>query len=241
MKPPIHILWIDYIKMNKFKILLLIAVPSLILLGFKEALFKGGDEKRLPTLSVVSKDPIPAFSFINQYQDTITNEDYKGKIYIANFIFTRCPTICKDMSFNMEYLQGKLSRYDNILYLSHTIDPEYDTPMVLKEYAEKYERQLGADLESWNFVTGDKDQIYDIARSYLCAAEESDEESTGGFIHSSSFILIDDQGRIRSGYDSHNNPIGVYDGTSVPSVKDLIVDVGVLVSEIKREKRKKNK
>ena len=218
---------------------LLIALPSVFLLGFKETLFKGGDENRLPTLCIVTEAPIPDFSFTNQDNETITNDYYKEKIYVANFIFTRCPTICKDMTFNMEYLQGKLSRYNEIFYLSHTIDPSHDTPEILKKYATRYQNELGADLSTWNFVTGPKDDIYNIARSYLCAAEESDDENSGGFIHSSSFVLIDGEGRIRSGYDMNGNPIGAYDGTSVSSVKDLIVDVGVLVSETKRKKIKK--
>jgi len=228
-------------------------LPIIFLWIFKEVIFSG--ENKFPTLSIVSgthidtliddngydsiitKYQIPNFSFINQDHDTITNEYYKGKIYIANFMFTRCPTICKDMTFNMEYLQGKLSRYDDILYLSHTIDTDYDTPEILKEYAERYQNELGADLSKWNFVTGKKDEIYSIARSYLCAAEESDQEDTGGFIHSTSFILIDKEGKIRSGFDSYGNPIGVYDGTSISSIKELIVDVGVLVSETKRKER----
>ena len=220
-----------------FILISLIAFPIIILWACKEVIFNGGDQNRLPTLSIVSESPIPDFSFINQDHDTITNEYYKGKIYIANFMFTRCPTICKDMTFNMEYLQGKLSKYDDILYLSHTIDSDYDDPEILKEYAERYQNELGADLSKWNFVTGEKDEIYSIARSYLCAAEESDQEDTGGFIHSTSFILIDKEGKIRSGFDSYGNPIGVYDGTSVSSVKELIVDVGVLVSETKRKER----
>ena len=221
---------------KKFLLLIsLIVLPIVFLWACKEAIFNGGDKDRLPTLAIVSEDPIPNFSFINQNEDIITNEYYNDKIYIANFIFTRCPTICREMTFNMEYLQGKLSKYDDILYLSHTIDPEYDTPEILNEYAKGYQDDLGADLSKWNFVTGNRDEIYTIARSYLCAAEE-DASAEGGFIHSSSFILIDSDGRIRSGFNDQN-PIGVYDGTSASSVKDLIVDVGVLVSETKRNAR----
>jgi len=226
-------------------VLLLIPIYGLWL--FKDIIFNGGDKSRLPTLKVVTKPNgaaaiIPEFSFVNQDNEIITNETYKGKIYIADFIFTTCPSICRDMTLHMEYLQGKLSKYDNILYLSHTINPEYDTPEILKEYAKRYEAELGADLSTWNFVTGDKYEIYEIARSYLCAAEESNkEEGHGGFIHSGAFVLIDTEGRIRCGYDSNGNPIGVYDGTSLSSVKDLIVDVGVLVSETKRKARENEK
>ena len=140
---------------KQFILISLIVIPSIILWTCKEVV-----KTSLPTLAVVSgihvdtlvdangydsiitKYPIPIFSFINQDHDTITNEYYKGKIYIANFMFTRCPTICKDMTFNMEYLQGKLSKYDDILYLSHTIDPDYDTPEILKEYAERCQNEL---------------------------------------------------------------------------------------------------
>lgn len=214
----------------------LIIIPIIFLWSFKEMLFNGGDKNRLPTLAIITEEPMPEFSFVNQDYDTITNEDYKGKIYIANFMFTTCPTICKDMTFNLAYLQGKLSRYDDILYLSHTINPDYDTPEILREYMQESQK-IGADLSRWNFVTGDKNQIYNMARSYLCAADVSEEDGTGGFIHSPSFILIDGHGRIRSGFDANGNPIGVYDGTSASSVKDLIVDVGILVSETKRNKK----
>ena len=211
----------------------LIVLPIIFLWSFKQVIFSGG--KNLPTLAIVSDTPIPDFSFINQDRDTITNQDYKGKIYIANFMFTSCPTICKKMTLHMEYLQGKLSKYEDILYLSHTIDQEHDNPEILKEYAERYQNKLGADLSKWNFVTDGKTEIKNIQRSYLSFGEESDQEDTGGFIHSPYFILIDQEGKIRSGFDSYGNPIGVYDGTSLSSVKDLIVDVGVLVSETKRK------
>jgi len=223
------------VKWIVLAILLLLPIYGLYL--FKDIIFNGGDKSTFPTLEVVSETPIPEYSFINQDNEVITNETYKGKIHIVDFIFTTCPTICPQMTFHMEYLQGKLSRYNDILYLSHTINPKYDTPEILKEYAQKYESELGADLSTWNFVTGDKEEIYNIARSYLCIAEESDEEATGGFIHSGFFVLVDTEGKIRSGYDRSGNAIGVYDGTSAASVKDLIVDVGVLVSETKRKER----
>ena len=219
----------------------LLCVPIFGLYLIKDTIFNKDDKSTFPTLEVVSEIPIPDFSFVNQDNEIITNETYKGKIYIADFIFTTCPTICPKMTFKMEYLQGKLSRYNDILYLSHTINPEYDTPKILKEYAKKYESDLGADLSTWNFVTGNKEDIYEIAKSYLCAAEETNKEGYGGFIHSGSFVLIDTEGRIRCGYDSNGNPIGAYDGTSASSVKDLIVDVGVLVSETKRKARENEK
>ena len=216
-------------------VLLLLPIYGLYLL--KDMIFNGGDKSTFPALKVVSETPIPEFSFVNQDNEIVSNETYKGKIYIADFIFTTCPSICKEMTFNMEYLQGKLSRYDDILFLSHTINPEYDTPRILKKYAKRYETELGADLSTWNFVTGDKHEIYEIAKSYLVHASESSNPDDGGFIHQGHFVLVDTEGRIRCGYDSNGNPIGAYDGTDASSVKDLIVDVGVLVSETKRKAR----
>jgi len=229
-----------FIKWVLLVVLLLAPIYGLFLI--KDMIFKGGDKSKFPSLEVVSETPIPEFSFVNQDNEIVTNETYKGKIYIADFIFTTCPSICTEMSRNMAWLlQRKLSRYDDILYLSHTINPEYDTPEILKAYATQYEKQLGADLSTWNFVTGDKEEIYEIAKSYLCSASESEEEDSGGYIHSGFFVLIDTEGKIRCGYDSNGNPIGAYDGTSASSVKDLIVDVGVLVSETKRKSRENEK
>ncbi|MGY8987265.1 MAG: SCO family protein [Flavobacteriales bacterium] len=229
----------SFIKWVLLVVLLLAPIYGLFLI--KNMIFNGEDKSKFPSLEVVSETPIPEFSFVNQDNEIVTNETYKGKIYIADFIFTTCPSICKEMTFHMEYLQGKLSRYDDILFLSHSINPEYDTPEVLKSYATQYEKKLGADLSTWNFVTGDKEEIYEIAKSYLCSAAESEEEDSGGYIHSGFFVLIDTEGKIRCGYDSNGNPIGAYDGTSVSSVKDLIVDVGVLVSETKRKARENEK
>ena len=217
----------------------LLAFPAYGLYMLKDVIFNGGHRDAFPTLCIVpEKDSIPDFSFINQNNDTVTNDYYKDKIYIANFMFTTCPSICPKMTYHMEHLQGKLSRYDNVFYLSHTINPDYDTPEVLYDYAKLYESRYGADLSTWNFVTGDKEELYKMAEFYMVHADKSEKEGDGGFIHSPFFILIDNHGRIRSGFDNYGNPLGVYDGTSASSVKDLIVDVGVLVSEIKRNERK---
>ena len=109
---------------------------------------------------------IPSYSFINQNKDTITNEDYDGNIYIADFFFTTCPTICPTMTYNMRYVQNKLSKYPNIKFLSHSVNPEYDTPERLKEYI----KSMRVDDSNWNFVTGNKDSIYTIALSYFSSA-----------------------------------------------------------------------
>ena len=173
---------------------------------------------------------IPAFSFINQQNDTITNTDYDGSIYVANFFFTNCPTICPIMTNKMKYVQDKLSVYPNIKFLSHTVDPENDSPVKLLEYA----RFMQADLSNWNFVTGSKDEIYKIAAFYFVNAGK-DELAPGGFLHSENFILVDKQGRVRSGIDINGNPYGAYDGTSDKDIKTLIKDIRVLMAEYKQK------
>ena len=217
----------------------LIVLPIILLWSFKEVIFSGG--KNLPELAIVSDTPIPDFSFINQDRDTITNQDYEGKIYIANFMFTSCPTICKEMSRNISIkLQSDLSKYDNVYFLSHTIDPTNDSPDILKKYANRFKNEAGADLSRWNFVTGDKEEIYRIAESYLTyASNEKGDNNHKGFqlAHSSNLILIDTKGRIRSGFDSNNNVFGAYDGLDAQSLKFLVRDVGTLVSETKRKER----
>ena len=173
---------------------------------------------------------IPAFSFINQQNDTITNTDYDGSIYVANFFFTNCPTICPIMTNKMKYVQDKLSVYPNIKFLSHTVDPENDSPVKLLEYA----RSMQADLSNWNFVTGSKDEIYKIAAFYFVNAVK-DKLAPGGFLHSENFILVDKQGRVRSGIDINGNPYGAYDGTSDKDIKTLIKDIRVLMAEYKQK------
>jgi len=178
---------------------------------------------------------IDDFSFINQNNDIITKDSLKGSIYVANFFFTSCPSICPTMTRNMSYLQDKLSVYPNIRFISHTVDPYNDTPEKLNSYVNSMQQKnISIDLSNWDFVTGDKDEIYEIAKSYLCSVLESDDENTGGFIHSEYFVLIDKQGRIRSGIDKNGNVVGAYDGTSEVQMKDLISDINVLMAEYKK-------
>ena len=179
---------------------------------------------------------IDDFSFINQNNDTITNDSLAGSIYVANFFFTSCPSICPTMTRNMSYLQDKLSVYPNIRFISHTVDPYNDTPEKLNSYVNSMQQKnISIDLSNWDFVTGDKDELYKIAKSYLCSVAESNEENTGGFIHSEFFVLIDKQGRVRSGIDKNGNVVGAYDGTDETQIKkDLINDINVLMAEYKK-------
>ncbi|GAA4800104.1 SCO family protein [Litoribaculum gwangyangense] len=151
---------------------------------------------------------VPNFSFTNQDGNTITNNDYLGKVYIVEFFFTTCPTICPRMNLNLVQIQDTFKNFENFGVASFTINPEYDTPEVLKEYAEKY----GITNPNWHLLTGDKRTIYDLANAgfYIYAAEN--EDVLGGFEHSGNFALIDKNGFIRSRKDEFGNPIIYYKG-----------------------------
>ena len=160
---------------------------------------------------------IPDFSFVNQFGDTITQKNYEGKIYITDFFFTTCPTICPKMSAQMHYLEERLKDYNDVLFLSHTVNPETDTVAALAAYA----NLVHANTKRWNFVTGTKDALYRQALyGYLLNANE-DVLAPGGFLHSEMFVLVDKNKHIR----------GFYDGTSVDQAKKLIDAVKVLIAE----------
>ena len=177
---------------------------------------------------------IPPFAFPNQYGDTITSVDYAGNVYLANFVFTTCPSICPAMTYQMRRIQQKFENSPNFKILSHSVNPTYDTPEILLEFAEKME----ADLSNWNFVTGTKESIYSIANSYLCNAMK-DSVAPGGFLHSELFVLVDKEGRIRARTDDQGNSIGAYEGTSEYEVGLLIDDIKVLMAEYNLAKKEK--
>jgi protein SCO1/2 len=152
---------------------------------------------------------VPHFSFINQDSIVISNEDYKGKVYVVDFFFTSCPSICPLMSKNLVELQDEFREFDNFGLASFTINPENDTPRVLKEYAERY----GITDMDWHLLTGDLEQVYDLANAGFNIYAAADDEVPGGFEHSGLFALIDKQGNIRSRLDDFGNPIIYYRGT----------------------------
>lgn len=164
---------------------------------------------------------IPPFAFTNQNGETITNADYDGKIYVADFFFTRCPTICPKMTANMVRLQWKLKddAFADIKFLSHTIDVRHDSVEVLKSYAQ----DAGADENRWNFVTGSQEEIYAVGeQGYFLSAME-DSLAPGGYLHSGLFVLVDRNRHIR----------GLYDGTTSDEVDKLFDDVKMLFKEEK--------
>ncbi|MCU0400410.1 MAG: SCO family protein [Algoriphagus sp.] len=155
---------------------------------------------------------IAEFSFVNQVGDTIRNADVAGKVYVADFFFTTCPTICPVMKKEMLRVHEKFNSNSNFKILSHSIDPTHDTQEVLKDYAEK----LGiTDATTWNFLTGDQEKIFEIGQTSYLTTAMADQMEPGGFLHSGAFLLIDQQGRIR----------GVYDGTKSEQVDRLINDI----------------
>jgi len=180
---------------------------------------------------------IDDFSLINQNNQIINNDSLSGNIYIANFFFTNCPNICPVMTKNISYLQSNLKVYPNIKFVSYTVDPVNDTPERFLEYIEEMRmKNINIDLKNWDFLTGEKDEIYKLAMSYFANAKE-DSIAPGGFLHSEYFLLIDKEGRIRSGKDKFENTIGAYDGTNEIHMKNLIDDVKVLMAEYKKPKK----
>ena len=151
---------------------------------------------------------VPSFEFINQDSLLVSDKDYKGKVYVVEFFFTVCPSICPIMNKNLVKLQEEFSDSENFGIASFSITPEYDTPRVLKEYAEHY----GITDLDWNLMTGDREKIYELANEgfYIFAAEKDD--APGGFEHSGLFALIDKNGYMRSRVDEFGNPIIYYRG-----------------------------
>ena len=156
---------------------------------------------------------IADFKLTNQNGEKITQEYYNDKIYIADFFFTTCQDICPVMTKNMYQLQQELKNDNNILFLSHTVIPEIDTVEQLKKYA--IENKI--DESRWNLVTGDKKQIYDLARKSYLAVEDV-EFGEFDMIHTENFMLIDKQKQIR----------GFYDGTNTEEIQRLLKDIGIL-------------
>lgn len=164
---------------------------------------------------------ISDFSFTNQDGDKVTQNTFKDKIYIADFFFTTCPTICPIMKTQMLRVYKKYRDTGDILILSHTIDPKHDSVEVLQEYAER----LGVSSDLWHFVTGNKEDIFDIGQnSYMVTARE-DPNEPGGNVHSGAFLLIDKERRIR----------GIYDGTLEEKVDLLLEDIDKLLNEYEVE------
>jgi protein SCO1 len=210
-------------KNNKITIFL---VSFFILLGiaFLSYYYKvNSAQNKISPLPIIGNDQnhhISPFSFTNQDGKTITNEDIKNKIVIVEYFFTTCKGICPKMNENLHKVYEKFKGHKDVMILSHTVDPVKDTVGALKAYALRHE----ANSSQWMFLTGDKKQLYDMARySYLISAEDD----TAGisidqdFIHDKHYILVDHYGRVR----------GFYDGLNENDIAKIIDDIRTLIEE----------
>jgi protein SCO1/2 len=160
---------------------------------------------------------IPSFKYINQYGDSITDKNLDGKIYVADFFFTSCPSICPVMQRNMLTVYNQFKNTDDLKIISYTIDPKYDSVAVLKKYADK----LGIKGNAWWFLQGKKDFTYQLAEKNYLVAVKQDSTVKGGYTHQGYFVLVDKQKRVR----------GAYDGTNPAQVAQLIDDIKTLQAE----------
>jgi len=170
---------------------------------------------------------MPDFTFTNQNNLIISNIDYANKVYVVEFFFTSCPTICPVMNRNMLTLEKEFGVRDDFGIASFTINPSYDTPMVLKQYAENY----GVSSLNWHFLTGKQELIYEMANKGLNIFAGINPEVAGGFEHQGFFALIDKNGYLRSRVDPYGNPKIFYQGTAKEEIKLLSEDINLLLNE----------
>ncbi|MDB4925365.1 MAG: hypothetical protein JWR23_1421 [Mucilaginibacter sp.] len=185
---------------------------TLPIAGNRDVVTKTADGK---TVTDTVYQTIPAFKFVNQYGDSITNKNLDGNIYVADFFFTTCPSICPVMHRNMLTVYNAFKDAADVKIISHTIDPSHDSVAVLKKYADK----LGIAGNKWWLLQGKKEDTYKLAASYLVSSPQVDAKEK--YIHDGYFILIDKQKRIR----------GQYDGTVPEQVTKLIEDIKTLKAE----------
>ncbi|PZR23171.1 MAG: SCO family protein [Flavobacterium psychrophilum] len=203
---------VQFLKKYRLFLIVLVVLSAIILFLFNSALkprkhlkvYSPSDvnpELVDSTVQYIARDhKIADFAFTNQNGKTITQNDYKGKIYVADFFFTTCPTICPKMTDNMGWLQNQIKNMPDVMLLSHSVTPDIDTPEVLKEYAQK----KGVIDSKWNLVTGKKQDIYYIARKSYLAVKTSSSSELYDMVHTENFILVDKEGRIRGFYNGTN-------------------------------------
>ncbi len=162
---------------------------------------------------------IPSFKLLNQDSVYITQDTFKGKVYVADFFFTACSTICPTMHRNLKTVYDEYKNNPDVMFLSHTIDFKYDKPSVLKKYAAK----LGVDASKWQFVYGNKEEVYHLAEHDYLVAVQEDSTAKDGYIHQGWLVLIDKDKKMR----------GAYDGTKADQVEQLKKDISTLLAEEK--------
>ena len=176
---------------------------------------------------LVEIGPVPTFKLTDQNNKTVSDKDYLGKVYVVEFFFTTCPTICPKMNESMLQLQNEFYGNPNFGIASITIDPSKDTPQVLKEHADL----LGVKHYNWHFLTGDKDYIYSLANKGFNLYAGENNKAAGGFEHSGLFALIDKKKKIRCRKDAQGNPILYYDGLDAAGVEAIKEDIKKLLEE----------
>ncbi|MFC5407951.1 SCO family protein [Larkinella bovis] len=163
---------------------------------------------------------IPPFQYTNQDSLPVSDKTFAGKIYVADFFFTSCPTICPKMKTQMKRVFDKFKGNPDIMLLSYTIDPRHDTPAVLKEFA----TSLGVTGQQWQFATGPKEEIFKTGKSYMVVAQD-DAGAPGGLLHSGHFVLVDKEKHVR----------GMYDGTTEEGADRLMADLNRLLAEYEKK------
>jgi protein SCO1/2 len=171
--------------------------------------------------------PAPKFELTNQDNVKVSNDTYKGKVYVLEFFFTTCPSICPKMNLSMLEIEKTFFGNPNFGIVSITIDPKHDTPQVLKEHA----KLLGVKSSTWNFLTGDKNTIMELSNKGFNLYAGENEKVSGGFEHSGLFALIDKEGNIRCRKDEFGNPNIYYDGLDKKGVRDIQEDIKILLEE----------
>ena len=176
---------------------------------------------------LVEIGPVPAFELTDQNDKKISDKDYLGKVYVVEFFFSTCPTICPKMNQSMLQLQEAFYGNPNFGLASITIDPEHDTAAVLKEHADL----LGVKHYNWHFLTGDKEYIYNLANKGFNLYAGENNKAAGGFEHSGLFALVDKEGKIRCRKDAQGNPILYYDGLETSGVEAIKEPIQKLLEE----------
>ncbi len=192
--------------------------PTLPIMGNRDAVTKTVNGKQM--VDTVYQT-IPDFKFVNQYGDTITQKNLKGDIYVADFFFTTCPSICPIMHRNMLKVYNEFKSVPDFKIISHTIDPKHDSVAVMKKYADK----LGISGSSWWLLQGNKEKTYELGQKNYLVAVKQDDGTPGGYVHQGWFVLVDKQKRIR----------GYYDGTEEKQVAKMIEDIKILRAEVNTE------
>ncbi|MFD1293222.1 SCO family protein [Lutibacter holmesii] len=202
-----------------------IGVAFIILIFGIYAVPKIVSKFQTPTLVKIGE--VPNFEFTNQDGNLISNSFYEDKVWVVEFFFTTCPTICPKMNANMVKIQNEYYANLDFGLASFSINPKHDTPEILKAYANAH----GATLKNWHFLTGNQEVIYQLANTGFTLFAGENSEAEGGFEHSGMFALIDKEGNIRSRLDELGNPIAFYDGLDPKGVQMIIEDIAILLKE----------